>query len=204
MNIGIIGTGRIATALAQRWLETGHSVLLGSRDAGKAAAVAAELGGAAQGGGYQQAVDFGEVIVLTTPWEATEETLRGLTGLAGKVLLETTNKLRDPRPETSTELIARWAAGAKVVKAFNTVFAQIIATPPADRKFQADVFVVGDDAEAKATVTTLVHDAGFSAIDAGGVANARHVENLAAFIITLGYGSGWGTGISYKIVQVAP
>ncbi len=110
MNIGIIGTGRIATALAQRWLETGHSVLLGSRDAGKAAAVAAELGGAAQGGGYQQAVDFGEVIVLTTPWEATEETLRGLTGLAGKVLLETTNKLRDPRPETSTELIARWVA----------------------------------------------------------------------------------------------
>lgn len=202
MNIGIIGTGRIGTGLAKRWTEAGHRVLLGSRDAGKAAGIAAEFG--AQGGTYQQAVDFGEVVVLTTPWEATEEALRSLTGLAGKTLIETTNKLRDPRPETSTELIARWADGAQVVKAFNTVFAQIIHTPPAERLAQASVPMVGDHAAAKATAAWLIRDAGFDPLDAGSLANARHIENLAAFIIALGYGEGLGTGLSYRFVKVTP
>ncbi|MCK6580233.1 MAG: NAD(P)-binding domain-containing protein [Anaerolineae bacterium] len=202
MKIGIIGTGRIGTGLAKRWTEAGHSVLLGSRDAGKATGIAAAVG--AQGGTYQQAVDFGEVVVLTTPWEAAEETLHSLTGLAGKTLIETTNKLRDPRPETSTELIARWSNGAKVVKAFNTVFAQIIHTPPAERLARADIPMVGDHADAKALAAGLIRDAGFNPLDAGGMANARHVENLAAFIIALGYGEGLGTGLSYQFVRVTP
>lgn len=203
MKIGIIGTGNIGMGLAKRWLETGHEVLLGSRDALNGAARAEQIG--ASSGTYQAAVDFGEVVVLAVPWNVAESTLNGLNGLSGKVLLETTNKFNDPRPQTSTALIASWAVGAKVVKAFNTIFAQIIHMPPGERLARIDVQMVGDDADAKRLVAGLINDAGFKAVDVGKIANAHHLENLAAYVIEMGYGGGgMGPAVSVQIVRAIP
>lgn len=202
MKIGIIGTGRMASGLGTHWANAGHEVLFGSREIEKAQTVAGQVGGGVRSGSYQDAVDFGDVVVLTVPWKNAQEVLSGLTGLAGKVLLEITNNFSDTDSRSTTERIMEWAPGAKVVKAFNTVFVQIVQTPTAERVYRPDVFMAGDDADAKAVVAQLVVDAGFDPFDAGPAASAHHLEKLAAFIVEMGYGRSMSPFMSYKVTKV--
>jgi 8-hydroxy-5-deazaflavin:NADPH oxidoreductase len=203
MKIGIIGTGRIGSGLAKHWVKAGHTIMFGSREPEKGRAVAAEIGGSTQGGTQEEAAAFGEVVVLATPWNAAEAVARSLS-LSGKVVIDCTNDLSPARAETSrgtAQDVAEWAAGAKVVKAFNTVFFQILhAEQTSDER--GTVFIVGDDAEAKSKVGGLIRDAGFEPHDAGGLKNAHHIDNLAAFIVELGYGQGQGTNITYKLLRL--
>lgn len=202
MKIGIIGTGRMASGLGKRWAKAGHEVFFGSRDPGKARQLAAEIGANAQGGSQAEAVAFSDTLLLATPWNATEDVLRGLGSLAGKVVIETTNNFVDQNPVSTTERIMAWAPGAKVVKAFNGVFWQIIHADPAQAKTRADVFIVGDDADAKAVTAQWVDAAGFHAVDLGAAKNAHHAEKLAFVIMELAYGQGLGTDIGLKLVKV--
>jgi predicted dinucleotide-binding enzyme len=202
MKIGIIGTGKIGGALGKRWTKAGHQVLFGSRDPKKSAALAQTLGENASGGSYADAVRFGEVLLLSTPWTATREVLESLGSLNGKILIECTNNVTgDESGGSTTEQIARWAKGAKVVKAFNTIFYQILDADSAARQERPTVFIVGDD-DAKAMVTPLVVDAGCEPLDAGPLSNARYLDALAQFIIHLGYGRGMGQHISYKLIRL--
>lgn len=201
MKIGIIGTGKMAKGLGRRWANAGHEVLFGSRDAEKAKALATEIGGNASGGSQQEAVNFSDVIVLAVPWDAAEATLKSLNGLAGKTLIETTNNFVDRNPVSTTERISGWAIGAKVVKAFNGVFWQILHGDPAAQA-RADVLIAGDDASAKQTTAQLVTDAGFNAVDMGGAKNAHFLEEWAFLVIELAYGQGMGTNIGLKVMKV--
>jgi hypothetical protein len=202
MKIGIIGTGRIGGALGKRWVKAGHQVLFGSRDPQKAAAVAQTIGANASGGSYADAVRFGEVLLLSTPWTATREVLESLGALDGKTLIECTNNVTgDESGGSTTEQVAQWAKGAKVVKAFNTIFYQILEADPVSEQERPTVFIVGDD-EAKAAVTQLVVDAGCEPLDAGPLSNARYIDALAQFIIHLGYGRGMGQHITYKLMRL--
>jgi hypothetical protein len=97
--------------------------------------------------------------------------------------------------------VAGWARGARVVKAFNTVFFQILHADQTSGE-RGTVVIVGDDAEAKRIVGGLIRDAGFEPLDAGGLKNAHHIDNLAALIVELGYGQGQGTNIAYKLVRL--
>lgn len=202
MKIGIIGAGKIGGGLGKRWLKAGHQVMFGSRDAEKARAFAAGLGANASGGTYAETAAFADVIVLAIPWDAVQATADDLGSLDGKIVIETTNNFADQAPTSTTERIMAWLPGAKVVKAFNTIFAQIIASDVSDPARLPDVFLVGDDPAAKQTVATLALDAGFNSIDVGPVKNARHVENLAFAIIELGYGQGMGTNVNFKVIKV--
>ena len=85
---------------------------------------------------------------------------------------------------------------AKVVKAFNTVFAQVIAGGPKLAGTTVPVYFAGDDAAAKETVKSLIQSAGFAPVDAGGLRNARYLEPLAGLNIYFGYGAGRGTAIA--------
>ncbi len=202
MKIGIIGAGKIGGGLGKRWLKAGHEVMFASRDAAKAQKAAAQFGANARGGTYADAVAFADVLLLSVPWEATEAVVRGLGSLSGKILIETTNNFVDQNPASTTERVMAWAPDAKVVKAFNGIFAAIISSDVSDPASLPDIFLVGDDASAKMVVAQLAADAGFDSVDFGPAKNARHVENLAFAVVELGYGQGKGTNVGLKLVKV--
>ncbi len=197
MQIGIIGTGRIASGVGRRLINAGHTVFLGSRDAGKAQGAAQAIG--AQGGSQADAVSFGEIIILAVPFGSVADVVGALPGLKGKIVIETANDLQGDNPLSSTERIQALIPEAKVIKAFNHIFAQIIAD---DMTQRTTAFIAGDDKAAKAIVKPIIESIGFDVVDVGGAKEALHLDNLVRFLIHLGYGLGMGTDIAVKLVKV--
>ncbi len=99
------------------------------------------------------------------------------------------------------EEIAKWALGAKVVKAFNTVLAPVIHSSPQFGNQTATVFYCGDDAAAKAIVAGLAKESDFDPVDAGPLKNARYLEALTELLVQLAYGLGMGTDIAIKLLR---
>ena len=175
MDITIIGTGNMARGIATRALAGGHAVTLIGHAPGSAEALAGELGGDARAGDAIQ----GDVAVLAVWYQAIDDVLsRYGDQLDGKVVVDITNPV-DPQTYQPLSVAAGSVAqeiagkvpGAGVVKAFNTTFAGTLA---GDR--QLDVFLAGDDEEAKGVVGRLVADGGMRAVDVGPLALAHHVE----------------------------
>ena len=176
VKIGTIGTGRMATNLGQLWAAKGHQVFFGSRDAAKPANwlnIPAQMQG---GGTRDEAVAFGELLVLAVPWSAAEETLKPLRPFAGKILVDMTNPVKATEGRgmqlaighttSLAEEIARWVPGARVVKAFNSIYFENLKKPQFGRE-QASSFFCGDDDQAKAVVAQLSRDIGFDPVDCG-------------------------------------
>ena len=123
--------------------------------------------------------------------------------LKGKVIVDVTNPLTADymgltigHSTSAAEEIQKAFPGAKVVKAFNTVFAQVIAGGPELAEATVPVYFAGDDAAAKESVKSLIQSMGFAPVDAGGLRNARYLEPLAGLNIYFGYGAGRGTAIA--------
>ena len=144
------------------------------------------------------------MVVLATGYADAVAALQGVGGLAGKVVVDITNPLTADymgltlgHSTSASEEIARAVPEALVVKAFNTLFAQVLAGGADFGNGQtASVFVASDSTPAKATVTALAQSLGFATVDAGGLKNARYLEPLAGLNIYLGYGAGLGTAIA--------
>ncbi|HEY1379851.1 MAG TPA: NAD(P)-binding domain-containing protein, partial [Gemmataceae bacterium] len=138
MKIGIIGAGNVGGTLGRGWAKHGHDVFFGVRrpDDEKTRQLVAAVGPRARAGTVAEAAAFGEVVVLATPWPATEAAVRSAGDLAGKAVIDCTNPLK---PDFSglalgfstsgAEQVARWAAGARVVMAFNTTGFNVMADP---------------------------------------------------------------------------
>ena len=211
MNITIIGTGNMARGIATRALAGGHSVSLVGHGAGKAEALAAELQGAAQGGAAVRTAATGgpldgNVVVLAVPYAAAAPIVQQYgDALAGKIVVDITNpvdfntlSLTVTGETSGAEEIAKAApAGARIVKAFNTTFAgTLIGGQVAGRP--VDVFVAGDDAEAKATISQLITSGGLRALDAGPLQRARQLEALALLHMALQFtlNTGFSTAMA--------
>jgi predicted dinucleotide-binding enzyme len=199
MRIGILGTGDVGRTLANGFLSLGHEVKMGARESGnaKAASWAAEAGARGSVGTFAETAQFGELVVLATLWSGTENVLRlaGAQSLAGKVLIDATNPLvfaAGGAPyltigltDSAGEQVQRWAPGAQVVKAFNTVgFAHMVhpqfpGGPP-------DMFICGNDDVAKSTVTEILTGFGWNTVDIGGIDGARLLEPMC--LLWLNYG----------------
>ena len=169
MRIGVLGGGRVGGALAATWREAGHEVEVSTRE------TVAETA---------QGVD---VVVLAVPAASAPDVLAGAGSLDGKVLVDATNNVSGGPDGTE---IAALAPGARVVKAFNTVFATFMHDTPPERP--ASLVLCGDDADAKATVAELVRAVGFEPVDAGGAERTHEVEAFARLVIGLAYGQGRG------------
>lgn len=202
MNIAILGTGSMAKGLAHRFAASAHSVVLGSRDAERAHAVAAELGRGVKAASVRGAADAADVIVLAVPYSAARETLAAAGDLTGKTIMDITNPLTEDfagltigHTNSAAEEIQRAAPGARVVKALNTVFASLLAEPTINGA-PVTAFYAGDDETANATVRILLERAGFKPEFAGALRNARYLEPVAGLNIVLGYGLGGGTSIA--------
>ena len=203
MKTLVIGAGNMGSAFVKQLAAAGHSVSVTARDAGKVAALAAQFPGVRAVAPAGAAADA-DVVVLATGYADAVAALQGVGGLAGKVVVDITNPLTADymgltlgHSSSAAEEIARAVPEALVVKAFNTLFAQVLSAGADFGNGQtASVFVASDSAPAKATVTTLAQSLGFATVDAGGLKNARYLEPLAGFNIYLGYGAGLGTSIA--------
>ena len=203
MNVLVIGAGNMGSALVKQFALAGHRVSVTARDAAKAQAVAAAHAGvsAVVASGAAAAAD---IVVLATAYGDAVAAAKSVGDLSGKTVIDISNPLTADymgltigHSTSAGEEIARALPGAHVVKAFNTVFAQVLAGG-ADfgNGHVVPVYYAGDDGDAKARVKALIDSLGFAAVDAGGLKNARYLEAVAGFNIYLGYGAGKGTSIA--------
>jgi 8-hydroxy-5-deazaflavin:NADPH oxidoreductase len=210
MNITILGAGSMGSALVKQFTRAGHKVRFTTRNFAKANAVAAASPGAIASSPSEALTDSSVVIVATGYADAVPA-LKSLGSLAGKVVIDITNPLSADfmsltigHDTSAAEEIAKALPGAEVVKAFNTVFAQVLADGPTFANGQtAPVFVASDSERAKTTVTELIKSIGFKPVDAGPLKNARYLEPLAGLNIYLGYGAGHGTAIAPTWIRKA-
>ena len=203
MNISIFGTGNMASGLAVLFAKAGHRVTVASRDETKARTVAAELGNGIDAASFADAAGTAEAVVLAVPYDAAADVIAAAGGLAGKIVIDITNPMTADfsglsvgHVTSAAEEIQKHAPAAKVVKAFNTVFASVLQNGGKVAERPATVFVASDDAEARRNVAALAASTGFSAVETGGLASARYLEPVAGLNIALGYGLGHGTDIA--------
>lgn len=191
MNIAIIGTGNVGSALARSFARAGHNVTLAARDAEKTQRVAAETGATAAPDVAAAARDA-DVVVLAV-WYANEpevtEQLRPVA--AGKVVVETSNPLTPDYSGIETaggpsaaERLAERLPEARIVKAFNTVFSPVQADPQVHGQ-PVDALFATDDEEARKSFAALVASAGFRPVYAGPLVRARELESLGFLNIAL-------------------
>lgn len=210
MKIAVIGAGNVGGALGTLWAGKGHEIMFGVRQPSSQplARLVQSISGQVRAGSVREAAAFGEVVVLATPWPATENAIRSAGNLAGKTVLDCTNPLAPDlsglvigTDNSAGEEVARWAAGANVVKAFNTIGAVNFANPRFGAE-AASMFIAGDDADAKAVAAQLAADLGFEVVDTGPLAAARWLEPLAMLWIHLAYKQGFGpAGHAFKLLR---
>jgi 8-hydroxy-5-deazaflavin:NADPH oxidoreductase len=196
MKVAIIGAGGMGGGIA-KLLAAKHEVLIGSRDAEQAPMKANELG-AARGGGYGDVAAEAEIIFLTVPWVAVDETLPALGDVNGKVLVDVTNpyvggKLQLHADSSDAELIQEKVPGARMVKGWNTVFSPVLNAGPDFGGQAPSVFLAGDDDDAKAVAAALARDMGLDPIDTGPLTSARDLERLQSISGAIGHSFEWGS-----------
>ncbi|WP_113631944.1 NADPH-dependent F420 reductase [Pectobacterium peruviense] len=203
MRIAVIGTGNMGQGFVKQLTLAGHEVRVTARDLTKARALAAQYPGAV-------AVESGDALrdsdiaILAVGYNDAHSALRSLGDLKGKVIVDITNPLTADymgltlgHNTSAGEEIAKMVPEAIVVKAFNTIFAQVLseganfaqnATVPA--------FYATDSESAKESVRELIESIGFSPIYSGGLKNSRYLEPLGGLNIYFGYGANKGTQIA--------
>lgn len=202
MDISIIGAGNMGKGLAALFAQGGHRVTLAARDVAKAEAAARDIGSGVAAVAVSDAADA-DVVVLAVPYDGAAGAIDAAGGLSGKVVVDITNPMKADysglsigHTTSAAEEIQKHAPQARVVKAFNTIFAQVLQNGGKAGGRAATTFVASDDAEARAMVIELARSAGFEATDTGSLATARFLEPVAALNITLGYGLGHGTDMA--------
>jgi len=175
MRIGIIGSGRIGGTAAQLFTKAGHEVALSHAGGPESLREqVARLGPKARATTVEEAADFGSVVLLALPWRERDALPKDR--LRGKIVVDATNPYRpdlqlyDLGDSTSSEEVAKALPGARIVKAFSTLYADDLASRGQLRRSvggRPALLVAGNDIHAKKVVSTLIRDIGFCPVDAG-------------------------------------
>jgi predicted dinucleotide-binding enzyme len=181
VRIGIVGAGRIGGNCAVQFAKGGHEVKLSSRDPSKLELLAREIGEAASVGTPAEATEFGEVVVLSVPWDGIDDALKRTGSLDGKFVIDTTNQYGSvslpAEGETAAQHNAARIPAALYTKSFNTLTstfqAEAAFRPEEERIVQ---WVCGDDVVAKQVVMGLIADAGYAPVDLGRTEDAAVME----------------------------
>ena len=186
-TIGVIGTGRVGGALGPRFGDLGYTVVYGSRDPGsdKVRKLVARSGDGASATSQREAAQQADIILLAVPWRATEEVVKSLGDLDGKIIMDAVNPLQradDGLLEmgvatSAAQMVQSWAPGARVIKTFNNINFMVMADPAAAGG-PVTVPLAGDDAEAKADVRQIVEALGFETVDVGPLRMSRELEGM--------------------------
>ncbi len=185
MKIGTIGAGEVALAFAREAIAQGHEVVLSSRRGPQALAAAlAEFGKSASAASVAEAASL-DYVLLAVPWNNLEDALSGLPSWNGRVLIDATNPfaqyspklvLADLKGTGASEIVAGFAKGARIVKAFNSIVTERFNEGPIKGNGRRVIFVSGDHEEPKAFVKDLITKFGFVAIDLGGLVTGGRMQ----------------------------
>ena len=192
MKIGIIGAGMIGATAGRLFVEAGHDVAISnSRGPGSLQDLVRELGPRARAMSVADAARWGEIVLLAVPWRKPEA-LPPADAVAGKIVIDAMNPygpggaVMDLGATTSSEETRKRLPGARLVKAFNTIWYKHLAERgrpdlPADDRHA--IFVAGDDDLAKRVVANLIDDIGFGGVDTGSLAEGgrRQQPNCALY-----------------------
>ena len=203
MKITVIGAGNMGSAFVKQLSRAGHQVSVTARHLEKAQALAAANAGVSAVA-IGDAAAAAEVIIVATGYGDAVNALKSVGDLSGKVVIDLTNPLTADYQgltlgysTSAAEEIAKALPGAEIVKAFNTVLAQVLNDGADFGNGQTvPVFIASDSARGKDMVKTLAESIGFATVDSGGLQNARYLEPLAGLNIYLAYGAGRGTSIA--------
>lgn len=208
MKLAVIGSGNVGSAIARAAKNTGNDVVVadvapdGLKTLGDALGVPTTTSSV-------DAVKEADIVVLAVPFGALEDVTSAISDqVAGKVVIDVTNPLKDDLSGLATEgtsgaeLVQQQLPRAKVVKAFNTVLAANQEKAEVDG-VQLDGFVAGDDADAKKQVTYFLEEVGYRPIDVGPLAMARNLEAMAFLNIALNATNGWSWQTGWKLVGPA-
>jgi 8-hydroxy-5-deazaflavin:NADPH oxidoreductase len=178
-SVGIIGAGRIGQVMAQIALRAGRPVVIANRRGPESLTSVVEgLGDDARAGTVLEAA-AADIVVLAVMWPDVPQAVKDLEW-EGRIVIDPTNDF-DPSDldgRTSSEVVAELVAPARVVKAGNTFGATVLASDPHQAGGQRVIFVSGDDADAKAAVSTLFEDAGFFTIDLGTLSKGGEMQQF--------------------------
>jgi predicted dinucleotide-binding enzyme len=187
MRIGIIGCGNIGSAIARHWVEAGHEVILSAKHHQNAERLAEKLGARAKAATPEEAARQGEVVLLTIPLGEVPRLSSELReALKGKIVMDTSNPYPERDGEVANEVIRSkegtgvWTQkqlpGARVVRAFNSVYSQVFETQARRKGEPVGVPLASDDQEALNLVAHLVEDAGFGPVVVGSLKEGRRFD----------------------------
>ena len=213
-NIGILGSGTVATTLADAFVQQGHTVMLGTGHPDKLAPWLAKAGSTGRVGSFAEAAAFGELLVLAVKGHVAVHLLRTLdaAALAGKTVLDTTNPIDETPPqngvlrfftnfdESLMEACQQAVPGAHFVKAFNSVGAGLMVKPDFGGVLPS-MFICGNDDGAKAEAAEVVRAFGFEPEDMGGAEAARAIEPLCILWCIPGFRSNEWTNHAFKLLK---
>ena len=192
-RIGVIGKGHVGSALARGLMTAGHDVKAIGNDPGP----------------LREALQWADLAFLAVPYGAIDSVVKTVGDLLdGKTLIDVTNalgpdmKLAVGFSTSGAEELQKKLSRARVVKAFNTVFAQHMDTGKLSGE-RLTTFIAGDDKGARQEALEAAREIGFDAVDAGPLTNARMLESLGFLNIQLGYGLGMGTQSGFKYLHGA-
>jgi predicted dinucleotide-binding enzyme len=196
MRIGILGAGHVGGALGAALTAVGHNVVFGVRDRDSTttrdALVAAP---SARAAAPADAIADAEVIVVALRWAAVPDTVASLGPLDGRIVIDAMNRFDGDPARSTTQDLADLLPGARLAKAFNTIGFENLTTAR-DRRTKAAMFVAGDDPDAKAVAMRLAEQLGFQPEDAGGLANAKPLEELVKVWLALSQHHGRTVGFA--------
>ena len=179
-SVGTIGAGEVAQTIARRAIDAGHHVILSnSRGPESLTEPVAQLGAGASAGTVVEAAEA-DIVLLAVKWDQVPEAVQGVSDWSGRIVIDATNQWDTVRnapldlgDQTGTERNAALMPGARVVKAFNTLTMRVVAQNPSSRIV---VFLAGDDADAKSTVSTFVDSMDFAPVVLGGEREGRLMQ----------------------------
>jgi predicted dinucleotide-binding enzyme len=192
-TFGIIGAGNIGQTVARHLLKAGHPVILANGSGGDSlTAITRSLGAGATAGTVRQAAQA-DVVLLSLPWSQVP-TLKEITDWTGKTVIDATNhfityapdfKVEDLGGKASSEVVASLLPGAKIVKAFNTIFYKTLAEDPRVLGGNRVLFVSGNDQASKSEVTSVIASLGFAPIDLGTLSEGSKLQQAKGALATL-------------------
>jgi predicted dinucleotide-binding enzyme len=173
MKIGILGAGRIGASAATLFAKAGHSIAISSsKDPESLKSQLQQHSPSVHTVTAEEAAKFGDIVLIAIPW-AKRDQLPPAQGFEGKIVIDAMNAygaqgVIDLSPSTSSEEVSKQLPGARLVKAFNTMYFETLRTgAQKSPEKRLVIFVAGDDSEAKAAVAGLIEEIGFAAVDTG-------------------------------------
>ena len=212
MNIGIIGSGNVGQKLALDLAGRGHRVTIGTRDPAKLAEFA-KTAPEVRVASNADADIHSEIVLLATNWGGTHNALElaGADHLAGKIVVDITNPLdfSGGKPAlalgwntSAGELVQSWLPQSRVVKALNIVTANAMMNPQSFVGGSPDMFIAGNDADAKQVISAWLEEIGWGIVDLGDITQSRLLEPLAMIWIQHGFNAGWKiTNHAFKLLN---